>query len=311
MADRAGLTAGDVLPSIDEVPLRSARDLRRALRSLGDVARLGDREVTVDRRPCLPGVEYGTLQRDVRLRTLIRGSGPLGVLFLQGISLSSIEDPSPVSDTLHAIRDVTLMEFERRGIGDSEGEPPDFLTELEDAREALQQLSTRCRHVVLFGHSVGGMIAPLLGEVAGVIVYGTSSRRWRACLEDSMTRQLRLRGVTDIEPILAREREKIDRGDDERSTAFHNQLDAIDLADAWRKHRAPRLVLQGEYDWVVSEEEARAIDPNAIVIPSLDHAMTAHDTLRASIKALGRGRRVEIPEIAEFLGEVRRATASM
>ena len=307
MVDRAGVRAGDVLEAIDGIALRAPSDLRRALMQMGDVASIAEQSVTVDRRPRDPHVEYGHIERDVRLRTLVHGKGSLGVLFLQGIALSSIEDPSPVTNVLRALPSVTLMELERRGVGDSEGAPPDFLTEVEDYRAALAVLSARCDEVALFGHSVGGMIAPILRNSAAIAVYGTSAMRWRACLEASTRRQLALRGVHDVEPILARERARIDDGEDERSPEFHAQLDAIDLPAAWRSTTCPRLVLHGEYDWVVSEKEAREIDPRAQILPQLDHAMTAHDSLHQSLLALGRGRWVNIPEIHQFLQGMRRA----
>jgi pimeloyl-ACP methyl ester carboxylesterase len=311
MADRAGIAPGDVVESIDGKPITGPHDLRRALMEMGDVAIVGTEPVAVDRRSLVEGVEYGELDRGVRLRTLVRGSGALGVLFLQGIAPTSVEDPSPITDLLHALPGITLLELERRGVGDSEGEVPDFVTEVDDYRAALAELRKRCERVVLFGHSVGGMVAPLLGAVDGIIVYGTSPWRWSRCLEASTRRQLALHGITDVEPVLTREREKIARGEDERSAAFHAQLDAVDLAAAWQESTCPRLVLHGEYDWIVSEEEARAIDRDAVIIPELDHAMTAHDSLRASLKALGRGRRVKIPEIAAFLDRVRRAPSAV
>lgn len=318
MADRAGLCAGDILDAIDGIPLQSVVELRRALMSMGEVASIAGQQLTVDRRPCDPAVEYGELHRGVRLRTFVRGRGAVGVLFLQGIAPTSVEDPSPVTDLVRALPDVTLMELERRGVGDSEGEPPDFLTEVEDYRAALAVLRARCPVVVLFGHSVGGMVAPLLAfdgpeRPDGLVVYGTSAMRWRDCLEASTRRQLALHGITDhgVESVLARERARIEDGEDERSTQFHAQLDAIDLLDAWSRSRAPRLVLHGEYDWVVSEDEARAIDPNATVVQRLDHAMTEHDSRAHSLVALGRGRRANIPEIQHFLQQIRRAASAV
>lgn len=312
MADRAGLCAGDILDAIDGKPLRSDRDLRRALMQMGDSVSIAGRAVTVDRRFCEPDVEYGELTRGVRLRTFVRGRGALGVLFLQGITPTSVEDPSPVTDLVRALPDVTLMELERRGVGDSEGEPPDFLTEVDDYRAALAVLRTRCPVVVLFGHSVGGMVAPLLAS-DGLVVYGTSATRWRDCLEASTRRQLALHGITDhgVESVLARERARIEDGEDERSTQFHAQLDAIDLLEAWSRSSPPRLVLHGEYDWVVSEDEARAIDPHATIVPRLDHAMTEHDSRAHSLVALGRGRRVNIPEIQHFLQQMRQAASAV
>lgn len=268
--------------------------------SMGDIARLNDRETTVDRRPCEHGVEHGELDGK---RTFVRGNSALGVLFLQGITPSSLEDPSPVTDALRSLENITLLELERRGVGDSRGQIPDFNTEVDDYRAALTWLRTRCRRVIVFGHSVGGMIAPLL-DADAIVVYGTSSMRWMQCLEASTRRQCALRGIPDVESVLQRERARIARGEDERSAEFHAQLDAVDLADAWRRSRVPRLVLHGEYDWVVSEEEARAIGEPTI-LPSLDHAMTAHDSLHASLVAMGRGKRVPVPELQRFVEVVR------
>src|SRR5687767_3458427 len=101
MADRAGIAPGDILESIDGKPLRSPIDLRRALMEMRDVAIVGTEPVAVDRRSLVDGVEYGEIDRGGRLRTLTRGDGALGVLFLQGIALTSVEDPSPITDLLH------------------------------------------------------------------------------------------------------------------------------------------------------------------------------------------------------------------
>jgi pimeloyl-ACP methyl ester carboxylesterase len=124
-------------------------------------------------------------------------------------------------------------------------------------------------------------------------VYGTSSLRWYACLEASARRQLALRGVTseEIERRLADLRSLPWYY---RSQAFHRELDAIDLEDAWRSVDRPVLVLHGEHDRVVSREEhARiaALVPGAkhTELPGLDHLFTRHTSVASSLASYGAG----------------------
>jgi pimeloyl-ACP methyl ester carboxylesterase len=197
------------------------------------------------------------------------------VLFLQGISLATIEAHPNVRALCAAWTDAGLvsMRIDRRGSGDSEGAPADFDAEVEGARAAFDVLP---EPVFVFGHSVGGMVAPLLERAArGIVVYGTASTRWRACLEASTRRQMLGRPVAEIEAALAAQAHGLLHGD-ERSPAFHAQLDAVDLEAAWRAIDCPVLVLHGELDRVVGEDEGRALAAQAKsgefrVLPSRGH----------------------------------------
>jgi pimeloyl-ACP methyl ester carboxylesterase len=291
MAALAGLSAGDTVKAIDGKPVRTPHELRVALMSLGQTATIDGATVAVQRRPMIAGTAYDHVtSRGVRLRTLIERRGPTAALFLQGISLTSIEDAAPVDALLRGLGDLTTVRFDKRGVGDSEGAHPDFVEEVADAQAVLSAVDAE--RVILIGHSVGGMIAPLLRDerIAAIVAIGSSAERWFACLDASARRQAMLSGVGPEEAV-RRQRQEIEEDSDERSRAFHHQLDATDLRAAWSRVRAPVLVMHGEYDWVVSQEESRAILPSArfVSLPGVDHAMTRHASIDDSLLAFGRG----------------------
>jgi len=297
MAALAGVSSGDVVVAIDGHAVRDPTELRAALHALDTHATIqttrGRATVPVQRRTMLAGTAYEQITSNgVALRTLIerRVGARATAVFLQGIALSSIEDAAPVDALVHALSDVDTLRVEKRGVGDSEGDVPDFQEEVADFRAALP--SSR---LVLIGHSVGGMIAPLLYDerVAAIVVMGTSAERWLTCLDASARRQAELAGL-DGDAAVQRQRQQIEADRAERSRAFHEQLDAIDLRAAWSRLDCPVLVLHGEHDWVVSEAESRAIvelAPRArfAQVGGLDHAMTRHRGLAESRSAFGRG----------------------
>jgi pimeloyl-ACP methyl ester carboxylesterase len=212
------------------------------------------------------------------------------------------------------------MRLEKRGVGDSEGEGCEgagFDGEVEDVKAALCALAgyafVDARAIFAFGHSVGGMVAPLLeplGLVSGYIALGTSAARWLDCVEASTRRQALLRGASPAESERAArsEREAIERAIQDpgsralvggRGAAFHRELQATDLANAWAEVSRPVLVLRGELDWVVSEEEQAAIArivndrrpglAETQKINGIDHLMARHESLAESLRSYGHG----------------------
>ncbi|MGZ3451289.1 MAG: alpha/beta fold hydrolase [Polyangiales bacterium] len=267
-AERAGLVVGDELLSAIE-PRTSRVQTTRG-------------EVFVEPRPFEPGAIYGQVEiPGARLRTIVRKpANPWGsVLYLQGISLASIESFPNLRALCTAWSEAGLvtLRVDKRGAGDSDGPSADFAAEVAGAVAAFDALPPP---VFVFGHSVGGMIAPLLERPArGSIVYGTASTRWRACLAASTRRQLRARtpplSEATIETAVRAQAHGLAVGD-ERSAVFHAQLESTDLAAAWRAIEHPVLVLHGENDLVVGEDEGRAIAEQAKhaefrVLPSRDH----------------------------------------
>jgi pimeloyl-ACP methyl ester carboxylesterase len=41
-----------------------------------------------------------------------------------------------------------------------------------------------------------------------------------------------------------------------RPAAFYHQVQALNLAEAWARVRVPTLIVTGEYDWIMSQDDA-------------------------------------------------------
>jgi len=234
VAAAGGLEPGLEIVSIDgtaiDAPSRLGEILRTVkggARVLVEVRRDGGPARTV---PLVPGpageervpgsrVRYDsvTVPAGYRLRTIVTepieipraaaGRSP-AVLFVQGIPCQSIDRPaSPDAvDTrlVHALAEAgfVTMRVDKPGLGDSEGpacSEIDFETELEGYQAALRQLvdlpGVDPERVFIFGHSMGGVMAPYLTTVApvrGTMVYGTIVRTWFEYQLENVRRQSRL-----------------------------------------------------------------------------------------------------------------------
>jgi alpha-beta hydrolase superfamily lysophospholipase len=318
------MKAGDVLVSLDALPVRSAAELQVALRSAGadDVVRIAferdgvavEATVPARRAQCDEGILYDDVTRDgTRLRTLVArpSLSPVkspAVLFVQGLSIATIELAHAELFRALVAEGFVTMRVEKRGVGDSEGEAPDrvdFATDVADVRAALDTLTrydfVDPSAVFVFGHSIGGMIVPLLEAddmLRGALIYGSSAAPWLECLEAGARRQGALRGQRPevVEERVLALRDELDTQAviDGRPALYHRQLDNADVAAAWVRSRTPVLVLHGEHDWVVGEDESRRIAELARgelrVIPRADHLFTAHDSLEESLRSYGKGR---------------------
>ena len=202
MAEAAGLRQGDLVIALDGLAIASEENLARALRTPKERVMLvlerdgarHEREVTVVRRPheTIEGNEviYEMVTIDgIRQRTILtrpKRAGPHVVIaILQGIGEESIETLSPDLPLGLSRAGFGTLRIERRGIGDSEGDPGSRRPEQEIAAfaEAISRSKKESwvSSVVLFGHSLGGMLAPFLASHASaIVVYGTSAERWRS-----------------------------------------------------------------------------------------------------------------------------------
>ncbi len=317
------LRAGDVVTHVGGVPTPDVGAFGAAVsgRHEGEgitltVSRDG---VTRERRGALAGMPlepsgehrlvYDVVESgDARLRSMLTipaGEGPFpAILYIQGLQCSSVEQPiGPPGLTrtfVDALADAgfVVMRCEKSGLGDSTGEPCseiDLSHEARDFRAALEKLHTydvvRDDAVFLFGHSMGGVIAPLIATddlVRGVAVFGTVARPWaeylienrrrqarhepdvdHVALEDELRRTARLHhhlfveglGIADIvalHPDLADvATESFPDGVHQytRHVDFFRELAATSLSAAWSRVTASALAIHGEFDWVTSWDE--------------------------------------------------------
>ena len=231
----AGFEVGDVVLAVGgvDVPDFAAFLERMAGTRAGDVVtfevvRDGIREerpVTLREMPREKGDGYDVLYASVtshgaRLRTIItrpeEGGRHPAVLLLQGGHTcfpidNAVGEPSGfmrITQDLARHGYVTLR-VERPGCGDSEGGPlrdVDFNIELDGYIEALRALkgldSVDADCVYLFGHSMGGIMAPLIAvqsPVRGIVVYGTTAETWFESVFSQRRRLAALDGTTATE----------------------------------------------------------------------------------------------------------------
>ena len=331
-ADRAGLAAGDSILSLGGSPVSGRESLSAAMRGLRggqvvsvEISRGGAtlaKQLQLDeaQRETVEGcsVHYGSVAHPdgYRLRTIVTeptaspraAAGKLpALLYVQGIVCDSIDRPGrpEAFDTrlVHAMAKAgfVTMRVDKPGLGDSEGpacSEIDLTTELEACTAALRQLASLPNvdpeRIYLFGHSMGGVLAPLLSAdtpVRGIMVYGTLARSWFEYQLENVRRQSELAGLTPAQvtaSVQAEARssamiliEKKSLGDvwqrwpelrqpaqgimlDEthmstRHMRFFHELQDLNIAEAWEKSSGSVLAIWGEYDWVSSREDHERI----------------------------------------------------
>lgn len=307
MAAAANLMPGDRISSLAGIGLRDLSTLAEALRRAGAAAETelatsrGTHRIATIPAPRDAATSYGELAvPGARLRTLATAGTRARIAIIAGIACESVET-GPLDDLARALTTAgyATLRYDKRGVGDSEGgraRDVDFATELADAR-AVIAAAPRDLPLVIFGHSVGGILATQLAQLCdALVVYGTPAARWLDCLRSSTRRQLELRGASPelIAARVAALDELLVRDElNGRSAAYHGQLDALDLPAAWRAVARPTLVVRGEHDWVVdADEQARiATLTRATIVdaPRLDHVLGAHASREASLADYGAG----------------------
>lgn len=133
------------------------------------------------------------------------------VYFIQGASCMTMGylppvDPYRMATDQLARKGYAVYMVEKPGMGDCDGTKPcaeiGFNTELSAFQKGYDKLLTYDwvdkNRVFLFGHSLGGIVAPLLAEQykpTGVVVYGTVVRTWHDYLLDILRDQKTLEGA--------------------------------------------------------------------------------------------------------------------
>ena len=189
------------------------------------------------------------------------------------------------------------VRLDKAGVGDSEGDcsATDFVTELAGYRQAFREIQgyrfVDVSRLFLFGISNGGGYAPVVAEgapVKGYVVDGGWIKTWYEHMLEIERRRLVLQGASAANvnslmrevaqlyssylldrqtpaQIFARhpELEQLWQGDPEhqygRPVAYYQQLQDLNLMEAWSQVRVPVLALHGEFDWIMSRDDPQIL----------------------------------------------------
>lgn len=149
------------------------------------------------------------LYKNQYIRTILRQpknkEAQATIYFIQGIPCYSLDNMKPLDPTRQALDALAENGFnvyivEKQGMGDNNDDIPCSSLGFNDEvalfiagyENLLQQPYVNKNNIIVFGHSLGGIVAPLVAEKfqpKGVIVFGTGYKPWKAYLEDAMTIQ--------------------------------------------------------------------------------------------------------------------------
>lgn len=326
-ADKIGLEPGMIVTNINAQDIHNINDVMQAL---GDL-RAGD-PITVTYLSAGQSftktavavakaheqydnaiVEYGEVNYSGhQLRSILyRPKGirkAPAVFFIQGYTCASIEllyqEKSPSKQLIDQwlAAGFAVYRVEKAGVGDSKSDidcaNTGFQEELEGFKQAYKTLlnnkDINSDQVFLFGHSMGGIIAPLLQEVQppkGIITYGTVAKNWYDYMVDIYTVQPKIFGTTEeeiaqqspsslafIKDLLADKKtgeqilnneahvrfltegnslESFKQGQFiNRHYRYWQELCDVDIAQAWTDVNTKVLALHGEYDIQAINEQA-------------------------------------------------------
>ncbi|MDC6364880.1 MULTISPECIES: serine aminopeptidase domain-containing protein [Flavobacteriaceae] len=137
------------------------------------------------------------------------------IYFLQGYTCGSVETVSNDNPMKKLMKDwvdagFAVYRVEKPGVGDSQSNKHctqiSFNEELkaftEGYKDLLKQDSVDVENIFMFGHSMGGVIAPLLNEMKtprGILTYGSIAQNWYDYMVDLYTIQPKHFGVSDTQ----------------------------------------------------------------------------------------------------------------
>jgi uncharacterized protein len=349
-AQSAGITPGDEILAVDGVPVSSVRAFLESVHrpagssvalalSTNGVKRTVSLMLVAPPPERLAGIDtiYGQVNANGSLRRTLL-TVPAGetrrlpaVLFIGGIGCYSIDNTFDDLDAYRAFAgDLTSAHFvamrvEKSGVGDSQGAPcssVDFETEIAGYTAGLAALlrdpHVDPRRVFVFGHSIGGLIAPALAAsfpVAGVVVADTVGIDWFSYEMINERRQAALAGMTprqiDADAILkekcmhavlidGRSSSDVVAADHRcsdflpypASDEYMQQVAKTNVGKLWSAIRVPVLVVYGTSDFITAESDHRRIaaivngraDGSArfVAIADMDHYLVASASQQAS-----------------------------
>lgn len=224
-----GVLNNDIITRINQIPIAQPADVAIAAKTLREsekieiglkrnnipvvlngqvIARPGEISATAN-------VVYGEFAyKKGYVRTIyktLKGKKPLGTIyFLQGLPCYSMDNFQELDKTKQALdamvdRGFAVYRMEKFDMGDNVNMPPcetmGYHEELEMYKAGYQNLLkleyVNTSRIILFGHSMGGITAPLLAEQfqpKAVVVYGTGFKPWMEYLMDAFLIQSQYRG---------------------------------------------------------------------------------------------------------------------
>ncbi|UTW64534.1 PDZ domain-containing protein [bacterium SCSIO 12741] len=213
-AEGMKIKAGDIITELNEAPINTIQDI---LSEVGKY-RAGDQLVvklyrggklkTVKGKAVarpqeqseIADVHYGSVEYEGnRLRTMLHvpkgKEKPPVVFFIQGYPCQSVdlafaqESPTRKMVDQWVKAGFAVYRIEKPGMGDSDSKKSclelNFEEEIETFRNGYKDLESNPKidpdNIFIFGHSIGGIIAPILGsefKPKGIITYGTVINTW-------------------------------------------------------------------------------------------------------------------------------------
>jgi pimeloyl-ACP methyl ester carboxylesterase len=330
-AEEMGLQAKDVILSLNLKKLGSVRDVVEITQDLreGDplalsIWRAGEKKQVIGKAKARPREtsEFAEVRYDAvsfgegLLRSIVyvpkeKKEKMPAVYFLQGYTCSSIDhfawEQHPTRQLADRLAEAGFIVYriEKPGMGDSKDCPDCFTIDYETELKAfdlgyqalLKYPEVDPENVFLFGHSLGGIAAPLLGATykpRGIAVYGTVSKSWFEYLIDIYREQNPMVGM-DYEQVETSTRQMIPllyeyllagKSPDElkenpdfaaqlaagalgfnqqdqflsRHYTFWQGLQQQNLTTAWKASEAHTLAIYGEHDiQAISPQGAQTI----------------------------------------------------
>jgi pimeloyl-ACP methyl ester carboxylesterase len=220
------------------------------------------------------------------------------------------------------------VRMDKPGIGDSEGicADADFQSEISGYQAAFAAMKKfpflDTDRVAVVGLSNGGGFSPLAvgnNKVRGFVSAGSWGRSWYEHMLAIERGRLALSGSTPAQvndtmnkfiefyqmyliqkmtpgQVLAKKPEwrsiwyDTDTTQYGRPAAFYQQLQDLNLGEAWAKVEAPVLVIRGEYDWIMPRADGEAIADivnqtrsgraKYVELPRVSHGLFQHPTLK-------------------------------
>ena len=328
-AAKLGLKKTDILLSVNEKTLKTNRDLATVTATLREKDAIAiqyqrngqslSANTAMIAKPLFKAdwcdVIYGSLPAiGCTVRTIVykpkNKSNLPGILFVPGYNCGSIESYSSNFNgkmiELWVKKGYAVYTVEKSGLGDSYGCKPcidvDLQTDIELFETAFNDFTTLKfidkNNVFIWGHSMGGIIAPIIAKgktVKGIMVFGTVFRPWSEFLlemhrvQKPLTDSLSYAATEDFvrliqkvyyeffvlkkspaqlheNPVYAKIVEtelEYAPGKENmwgRHWRFWQQLDSINLAHYWQELNCNVLVLHGASDFI----QCSAVEPYLI-----------------------------------------------